>query len=172
LLPPFEVTVESPTVQREKIEAMQRTLAERRAAGQAQHVQRATELLKQFQAMRDTATPGLSPGKILEQVSPADRGSMLETLLMASAGSSQSQQTLSAVAGPNLVRIDARSASPRCDLIPLPTDLGPLRSVQAGESASSLFVGAQSGVMMVDPQNPTDAQRYADRAITSPLGFN
>src|SRR6266550_3519700 len=52
LIGPFEVSVESPTFEREKIESMQRRLAERRAAGQVEHVQRAAELLKQFQALR------------------------------------------------------------------------------------------------------------------------
>ena len=172
LLPPFDLTVESPTLQREQIEAMQRKLTERRAAGQAEHVQRAAELLRQFQSLREAAPPGLSPGKILEQVSPADRGTMLETLLMASAGSSSQQQMLWAVAGPNLVRIDARATpAAKCELIPLPTDLGPLRSVQAGDG-SQLLAGAQSGVMVIDPTRPGEARRYADREITSPLGFN
>ena len=170
LLAPFDLLVESPTAQREKIEAMQRTLTERRAAGQAQHVQRATELLKQFQALRDASGPGMSPGKILEQVSPADRGTMLETLLMASA--SEQQARLFAVAGPNLVKIEARHANPpRCDVVPLPTDLGPLRSVQAGEG-TQLLVGAQSGVIAIDPNDVGSVRRYADRGFTGTLGFN
>ncbi|MEO6436695.1 MAG: hypothetical protein ABIP55_13170, partial [Tepidisphaeraceae bacterium] len=175
LVPPFDVAIESPTLQREKLEGMQRKLAERRTAGQAEHVARAAELLRQFQALRDAA-PGLSPGQVLDQVNPADRGSMLETLLMASAA--QGRQTLWAVAGPNLVRIDPRQSpapsSPKCDLIPLSTDLGPLRSVQAGavEGISGLLIGAQGGVMFVDPARPGDARRYADREVTSALGFN
>jgi hypothetical protein len=175
LLPPFEAAIESPTLQREKIEQMQRKLAERRAAGQAEHVQRAAELLRQFQSLRETM-PRLSPGQLLDRVNPADRGSMLETLLLSSGA--QAEQTLWAVAGPNLVRIDARdaggAAAPRADLIPLPSDLGPLRSVQAGEvdGAARLLVGAQSGVMVVDPQRPGEATRYADREIPSGLGFN
>src|SRR5207249_9978383 len=73
----------------------------------------------------------------------------------------------------NLVRIDARVTPARCELIALPTDLGPLRSVQAsGDGSDQLLVGAQSGVMLVDPGHPADARRYADRDITSPLGFN
>src|SRR5438045_7566180 len=85
VLPPFDVAIESPTLAREKIEDMQRRLAERRAAGQIQHVQRSAELLKQFQGLRDAA-PGLSPGEVLERVNPADRGSMLETLLLTGEG--------------------------------------------------------------------------------------
>ena len=174
LVAPFDVVAESPSLQRQKIETMQRKAVERRAADQAEHVARAAALLKQFQSLRDAA-PGLSPGQVLEQINPADRGSMLETLLMASATEGgREQQTLYAVAGPNLVRIDPRQAPPKCEIIPLPTDLGPLRSVQAGEVQGKrvLLIGAQSGVMVVDPAKPTDAQRYADREVTSPLGFN
>ena len=172
LMPPFELSVESPTLQREKLESMQRKLAERRAAGQVEHVQRAAELLKQFQSLRD-ATPGLSPGQILDRVNPADRGSMLETLLLATSGA-QAEQPLWAAAGPGLVRVDPRAETPATKIIPLPSDLGPLRSVQPGEleGVRGLLVGAQSGVMWVDPQRPQEARTFADRAITSPLGFN
>src|SRR4051812_22094188 len=55
LLPPFEVTIESPTLQREQLESMQRRLAEKRSAGQVEHVQRATELLRQFTTLREAA---------------------------------------------------------------------------------------------------------------------
>jgi hypothetical protein len=172
LMPPFELSVESPTVQREKLESMQRKLAERRAAGQVEHVQRAAELLKQFQSLRDT-TPGLSPGQILDRVNPADRGSMLETLLLATSGAA-AEQPLWAAAGPGLVRVDPRAETPATKIIPLPSDLGPLRSVQPGEleGVRGLLVGAQSGVMWVDPQRPQEARKFADRAVTSPLGFN
>src|SRR5207248_8553184 len=52
LLPPFELFAESESLARERMEQMQRRLTERRASDQLQHVQRATELLKQFQALR------------------------------------------------------------------------------------------------------------------------
>jgi hypothetical protein len=173
LLPPFELSVESPTLQREKLETMQRKLAERRAAGQVEHVQRAAEMLKQFQTLRD-ATPGLSPGQILDRVNPADRGSMLETLLLATSSAAGVEQAMWAVAGPNLVRVDPRAETPATQVIGLPTDLGPLRSVQAGDlnGQRGLLIGAQSGVMWIDPQRPQEAQKFADRAVTSPLGFN
>ena len=175
LVAPFDVSAESPTLQRAKLESMQRKVTERRTAEQAEHVARAAELLKQFQSLRDAA-PGLSPGRVLERISPADRGSMLETLLMASAA--EAGQTLYAVAGPNLVRIDSRQSAapkaPSCDVIPLPGDLGPLRSVQAAEieGRTGLLIGAQSGVMFVDPTQPAAAVCYADREVTSALGFN
>lgn len=173
LVAPFELTLASPTVEREKIESMQRKLAERRAAGQAEHVQRAAELLKQFQSLRDAA-PGLSPGQVLEQIGPADRGSMLETLLLASGTSGGEAKSLWAVAGPNLVRVDPRGPTPDARLIPLPSDLGPLRSVQAAEvdGQPQLLIGAQLGVMLLDPQRPQEARKFADRDVTSPLGFN
>jgi hypothetical protein len=178
LVSPFELSVESPTLQREKLQAMQRRLVERRAAGQAEHVQRAAELLKQFQSLR-SAAPQLSPGKILEQISPADRGNMLQTLLLASGdGTSRGTQSLWTVAGPNLVRIDLRTSPPRCEITPLPTDLGPLRSVQSAtidgaiDAGRRLLIGAQGGVIVLDPLDPNSPQQYADREITSPLGFN
>jgi hypothetical protein len=171
LLPPFELSVESPTLQREKLETMQRKLAERRAAGQVEHVQRAAEMLKQFQTLRE-ATPGLSPGQILDRVNPADRGSMLETLLLAT--SSGGERELWVVAGPNLVRINPRVEPPTTQLIPLPTHLGPLRSVQPSEinGSNRLLIGAQTGVFLFDPSARDQTIEYADTEIASPLGFN
>src|SRR5687768_6388279 len=67
ILPPFHLDLHSPTLDRERMEAMQRRLVERRAAGQVEHVQRAADLLKQFQALREAA-PQLTPGRLLERV--------------------------------------------------------------------------------------------------------
>lgn len=169
LLAPFELSVLSPTLERQRLEAAQRELVEQRVEGQARHVARAAELLRQFQSMRDAA-PQLSPGKLLEQISAADRGSMLQTLLLASGA--QQGGTLYAVAGPNLLRIDARQSPARCEVIPLPTTLGPLRSVQPSDDGPALLIGAQAGVMRVEPDRPTDAVCFADREIASSLGFN
>ena len=150
---------------------MQRKLAERRAAGQVEHVQRAAEMLKQFQALRD-ATPGLSPGQILDRVNPADRGNMLETLLLAT--SSAAEHELWAVAGPTLVRINPRVEPPTTQLIPLPTHLGPLRSVQPTDinGRNRLLIGAQTGVFLFDPVAKDQMVEYAGAQVTSPLGFN
>jgi hypothetical protein len=178
LLPPFDVTVESQTLHREKLEDMQRRLAEKRAQGHAQHIQRATELLKQFQSLRDAA-PTLSPGQVLEQISPADRGNMLETLLLASAGESPS--LLYAVAGPNLLRMNPRQFPMHADIVPLSSALGPARSVQPAAppplaasrtEAQTLLIGAQTGVILLDPSNPTHPTLFRDPTITSQLGFN
>ena len=173
LLPPFEIELQSPSFERERLRAMQRTLAEQQAAEQIGHVHRAAELLKQFQSIRES-TPQFSPGQVLQQISPADRGAVLQTLLLASAKEQQADQ-LWAVAGPYLVRIDARSAAPpQPRLFPLPPALGPLRSVQAAEVGGHrrLLVGARSGFMAVDPANPSEPKLYGQSAIESPLGFN
>src|SRR5205823_2794495 len=45
-------------------------------------------------------------------------------------------------------------------------------AVAGQDRRSRLLVGAQSGVMSIDPVRPADVKRYADRDITSPLGFN
>lgn len=172
VLPPFDLSIESPTLEREKLEAMQRKLAERRAAGQAEHVQRAAELLRQFEALRQTM-PGLSPGQLLDRVSPADRGSMLQTLLLASGGGGAAAQ-LRAVAGTSVISVDTRADSPRPAVSELPSDLGPLRSVQPATLAGrrGLLVGAQVGVLFADAAAASDAVRFRDAGVTSPLGFN
>ena len=141
VLAPFHLDIESPSFEQQKIEAMEQNLAQRRAAGQVEHFQRAAELLKQFQAMRESS-PNLTPSAVLEQLGPSQQGMMLQTLLLASA-KQKAGQSLWAVAGSNLVRIDARNTPPRIDLYPMPPAIGPLRSVQTGEIDSQpvLLVG-------------------------------
>jgi hypothetical protein len=168
-LPPFEIDLESPTLERGRLEAMQRNLAEQRAAGQLEHFQRAGELLKQFHAIRQSA-PQLAPGEVLRQISPNDQGAMLQSLLLASA-KEKTTEAVWAVAGSSLLRIDPRTSPPRTQLIALPTTLGPLRSVQPGPEGS-LLIGARGGIIHVDPNRPAGAQCYADPAISSPLGFS
>lgn len=172
LLPPFQVELQSPTYQRQRLRAMQQSLAEQQTAGQIEHVQRAAELLKQFQSIR-AAAPDLSPGRVLGQISAGDRGAVLQTLLLAAAKQGQAEQ-LWAVAGPYLVRIDLEGGPPRPQLFPLPPTLGPLRSVSRIEidGKRCLAVGARSGFMLIDPQSPTDPQLYSDSGVESPLGFN
>lgn len=172
LLPPFEVDLQSPSYQRQRVRAMQQGLAEKQAAGQMEHVQRAAELLKQFQSLRQAA-PDLSPGRVLGQISPADRGAVLQTLLLASAKERRAEQ-LWAVAGPYLARIETEEGSPRPQLFPLPPNLGPLRSISAAdiEGRRRLLIGARSGFMLVDPENPAEPQLFSDSGIESALGFN
>jgi hypothetical protein len=173
VMPPFDVEVDSPTLQEQRLRSMQRVLTEQHAAGQLEHIQRAGELLQKFQAIRQ-ATPDVSAGQVLQQVSPADRGALLQTLLLASA--KESPLDLWAVAGPYLVRIDLpEGGSPKHELFPLPPTLGPLRSVQRADVDGKrvLLVGARSGFFVVDPNNPTaDAQAYADTDVESQLGFS
>jgi hypothetical protein len=173
LLPPYHVDVQSPTYQRQRLRSMQQSLAEQQAADRVEHVQRSAELLKQFESIR-AAAPDLSPGRVLDQISPAERGAVLQTLLLASAKQRQADQ-LWAVAGPYLVKIETPAgAPPRPQLIPLPPTLGPLRSVTAldVEGQRRLAIGARSGFMLVDPANPAEPQLYADTSVESPLGFN
>jgi hypothetical protein len=169
ILPPFDLDVQSPSLEQQRIESMQRTLAEQRAAGQMEHFQRATDLLKQFESIRQAA-PQLSPGEVLRQLGPADQGMMLQTLLLAAAKEKKSEAVW-AVAGPNLLRADPRSTPPKTQLIPLPTTLGPLRSVQGSGIDNRLLVGARSGVFDLDlAQNSPTA--YTDQSVVSQLGFN
>jgi hypothetical protein len=173
LLPPFDVDVQSPTYQRQRLQAMQQSLAEQQTAGRIEHVQRSAELLRQFDSIR-AAAPDLSPGRVLDQISPVDRGAVLQTLLLASAKQRRAEQ-LWAVAGPYLVRIETPAGtSPHPQLIPLPPTLGPLRSVAMVEvdGQRRLAVGARSGFMLIDLNNPAEPELYADASVESPLGFN
>jgi hypothetical protein len=90
------------------------------------------------------------------------------------------------------LRIDTRSTAAKIDALDLPTELGPLRSVQAavfargagasptlygqqrvGKAATpQLLVGARSGVVFVDPDGLNEPTLYRDTTIQSDLGFN
>ncbi len=172
VLAPFEIHVESSSLERHRIESMQRQRAEERVAGQVQHFQRATELLKQFQSLREQM-PQLTPGQLLEHINPTDRGTTLQSLLMAGAGEARAQ-ALWAVAGPYLVRIDGSKSPPKAEMLSLPTSLGPLRSVQPTtiNGRRMLLVGARSGVLVVPPDSPAEAQVYTDPTVQTQLGFN
>ncbi|MDB5301383.1 MAG: hypothetical protein JWO87_3046 [Phycisphaerales bacterium] len=176
VLPPFQAELQSPTFERQRVRAMQQALAEKEAAGQVEHFQRAAELLKQFQGIRGSA-PEISPGRVLQQMNPADQGAMLQSLLMAAANE-QAAQKLWAVAGPYLIRVDARGTdgrvAPKPELFPLPPTLGPLRSVQAADvdGRRVLLVGARSGFLLVHPDAPAEARAYHDQGVNSPNGFN
>lgn len=170
MLPPFDADVQSPSLERQRLEAMQRTLAEQRAAGQAEHLGRAAEMLRQFEEIR-RSEPTLSPGEILRQINPADQGTLLQTLLLAG-GKQKATEAVWAVAGPSLVKIDPSKRPATVAVIPLPTTLGPLRSVQPIPGSSMLLVGARSGVLHVHPSEPNAAEAYVDPGIISQLGFS
>jgi hypothetical protein len=172
LLAPFQLDVESPSLQRAKLEQIARQQAEQRTAGQLQHLQRAGELLKQFQELRQNS-PDLPAGRLLEQMPPADRGLALQSLLLASSNEAATA-TLWAVAGPSLAKIDPRAKPGRIELLEIPTTLGPLRSVQPAslEGRRVLLIGARSGVMVVAPEELSAVQLYHHPSLDSQLGFN
>ncbi len=173
VLPPFQLEIESPSFQQQRLEAMERNLAQQRVAGQVEHFEKAAALLKQYDALRHAA-PGITPGAVLQQISPSDQGVMLQTLLLA-AGKDAAAKHLWAVAGESLVRIDARTTPPQIQLFPLPTTVGPLRSVQAAEidGRPVLLVGARSGVLLVNVAAPdAGPEIYHHAANSSQMGFN
>lgn len=171
ILPPFHIEFDSPSFASQQVEEMERTLAERRVAGQVEHFERASKLLKQFQELKEAA-PDLAPSEILKQISPADQGTMLQTLLLA-AGKAKSTACLWAVAGTSLVKIDGRAQPASLEVVDVPQNLGPLRSVQPGrvDGQDVLLVGARSGVMTYDPATRASIE-YADPSIDSQLGFS
>jgi hypothetical protein len=173
LLDPMSADITSPDYQRQQLFARQAKLAEQRAADQIGHLHRAAELLGEFHALRESA-PQLSSGAALEQLSPGDRGSILQSLLQASAAAgSGAIARLFAVAGPYLAEIDPQQSAARPTLHPLPDSLGPLRSVQSAEidGQPRLLVGARAGFYVLDPSDPAHGGRYG-MTTESALGFN
>lgn len=172
VLPPFQLDLESHSHQRAQIEHFQRQRSEERAAEQVQHLRRASDLLQQFQSLRERSGT-ISPGRILEQISPADRGGTLDALMLASSADAQ-HATLWAVAGPSLVKIDPRSVPPKVELHTPPTKLGPLRSVQPAtiDGIDVLLLGAQSGVMVIDPNSFDVIKELSSPRSDSQFGFN
>jgi hypothetical protein len=168
LLPPFDLVVESDTLHRERLDHIQREATERRAAGQLQHVQHSTELLKQFQSLRQAA-PDLSASAILQRLSSTDRGDMFEALLLATPDTKPAP--LWAVAGPDLLRIDTTTNPPKCDRIPLASE--PFRSVQPDhlDGRPILLMGARTKVILYDTQNLSE-KNFEDNLLTTQLGFN
>jgi hypothetical protein len=169
LLPPLNVQLSSPTHQRARLESMERQLSERRAAGQLEHFQRAAELLKRFDDLRG-ASPALSVGRVLDAVGDADRGATLQTLLMAAAPQAGGTATLWAVGGMELARIGAGGA---VESYELPSDVGPPRSLQAGEWEGQpvWLIGCRAGVQIVGALDQRVIATLHDREITSPRGF-
>jgi hypothetical protein len=167
LLAPMSIELSSPSLQHERLEEMQRAVVQRTNAQRVEHFERAASLLQQWESLK-VSTPSITPGQVLEQLNPTDRGAMLETLLMASARRTK-QPDLWAVAGPHLVRVsfEAESSEPR--LFSLPTTAGPLRSVQL--CGGKVVVGAQKGVIVVDAENSDESMVYLDPDVISEHGF-
>lgn len=165
LLAPVQLHLSSPSLQKQKLREMA-------GARQRDDVERATQLLTQFQAMR-SAAPEVPAGRLLERFAAEDRGLALQSLQLAESAQVHNA-TLWAVAGPTLVEINPRIAPPTVALHPLPTNLGPLRSVQSAmiDGKSLLLVGAQRGVMMLDPANAGSVRLFPAASGESQLGFN
>jgi hypothetical protein len=177
VLAPFDAQVTSPTLQQERLEQMQRSAAERRSTDRLTHLARAADLLKQWEKLQ-ADVPSITPGKLLQQLNPSDRGTMLDTLLMAGGQTQTTPPNLWAVSGAHLIQLDLKSNSFQNDtqlqsqpqLFPLPTTAGPLRSIRA--SSGKLLIGARSGVIIADPTKPTSAATvYHHPTLTGEHGF-
>jgi hypothetical protein len=162
---PFDAGVESSTLQAERLEQMRRTAAERRSADRAGQFSRAADLMKQWESLRATV-PGVTPGAMLERLDPADRGAVLETMMMASAQAASCDLWI--VAGPSLVRFGPGTDN-KPVVVPVPSSVGPLRSIRT--IAGSLWVGGRDGVMRIDPKDPERTMAYVVPGLDSEYGF-
>jgi hypothetical protein len=164
--PPFDAGIESPTLQAERLEQMRRTAADRRAADRAGQFARAAELMKQWESLR-ASVGSVTPGAMLDRVEPADRGAVLETMMMASAGGGAAAD-LWVVAGPSLVRV-GQAVHDKPVVVPVPSSVGPLRSIRSING--SLWVGGRDGVMRIDPHDPERTMPYCVPGLASEHGF-
>ncbi len=174
LLAPFEVQLTSASVERQRMEAMERGLAQRRAEWQAEHFQRAAELLRNFENMQ-SASPGVSVGRVLDAVSAADRGPMLQMLLAASASAgAASSAALWAVGGWGLARIDPMQSKVIVESMDRPTEVGPPRSLRAevvnGETV--WVIGCRTGVLVVRAKDRKVVAAMRDEGLPSSMGFS
>ena len=168
MLQPAQVELDCPTLQRQRMEEMDRQAAQRRSADQVDQLRRSAELFKQFESVRSSA-PELSPGQVLSRIGTTDQADVFRAMVLASAQKS-GRSRLWAVAGNSLIRIDCEE-SPRTELVAVPANLGPLRSIH-GDGAGGLLLGCQAGVMRVDNNSPADAVEFRDSEVNSRLGFN
>jgi hypothetical protein len=165
LLAPMQVQLESATLRQQMLETAARDRAQKLSTQQVERLQRAGELLRQFQDIR-RSLPELSAGDVLERISPTDRGQLLQSLLLASAAQA-TERSLYGVAGPFLLRLGTTPQQVRA--IDLPRDAGPLRSVQSTtlDGRPHLLIGAQRGLLLVEPESPEAARIYLDPELES-----
>jgi hypothetical protein len=168
VLQPAQVELDCPTLQRQRLEAMDRQAAERRAADQVDQLRRSAELFKQFESLR-AAAPELSAGQVLNRIGTTDQADVFGTMLVAAARN-DAHSRLWAVAGNSLVRIDVDDTA-KTQLLIVPDKLGPIRSVR-GDGNGQLLLGCQAGVIRINPESPESAVEYRDPYVNSRLGFN
>lgn len=158
ILAPFTCEVRSPSFERSQ-------RAAQHAAIQTQSLARATQLLRQFNALR-SASPEQSAGKLLNHLSPTEQSEMLTALL--AGGQTTSSRQLFAVSGTALLKIEPRSSASPQTLIT--TDvIGPFRSISV--TNDTLLIGGQRGIIEFDPQSAEIRATHL-AAVTSDFGFN
>lgn len=165
ILPPFELQLSS-----QSFEQLQK-----RSQASARHLhdlKHARELLSEFQSMQE-ATPDLPAGKLLDKISPPDRGLALQSLLLASAEESQ-PKLLWGVAGSFLLKIDPRQTLPSIESIELQNEFGPFRSIQLIHSGEKMIqlLGAQRGIVWIENGDLKTMIGYRAPDSESVLGFN
>jgi hypothetical protein len=163
LLAPTQLDLDCPSLRRHHAQILRDQTARRQNAETIDQIRRSAELLQQFQGLQSSA--GLAAGPTLDKIARADQADVLRSLLLASAQDT-TPATLWAVAGNYLIR----AAGPTPSLIPIPDELGPLRSVQS-DGSGGLLLGARSGIWRTDASLMT-LNPYTYSAGTSVRGFN
>lgn len=160
VLAPFELSSDSPTLAQQRIEAQQRQEIEARAERRRQMAQRIAE--------------AIAGGKELTiDADDADQRRDYVSALIDAAAARAAAARLCAVSGNSLLIADPASPA-AVQSIALPVHLGPLRSIRAiqQDGRPMLLIGAQTGLLVVDPAAPDATRSYADGQLKSTLGFN
>jgi hypothetical protein len=167
IIPPLQLTVTSPTLDREKQLQRTRQRQEEVAKLQQEALGRASELAKQVEALK---SQGGSLGAILAQTAQVDRGDLLRAAFMTCA---DSPATLLAAAGAFVIFIDATKPAPEPASVSVGA-LGALRSLQRHEldGQSIVCAGARGGVCFVDPSQRRVTAQYPSGELNSEFGFN
>lgn len=157
-----------------KVSAESASLARRRVeeaaeAARLAAAEREGELLRRFEDIR-RQNPTVPAGAMLMGLPEPDRRDVLLALLKA-AGKDRNPP-LFVVAGDGLFRVDIAADS--ADPLPLPNELGPLRSIRAvvRSGRPALLIGARDGVYLADPRDAASAEIFDADVSGSPYGFS
>lgn len=177
ILPPAEILLTSPSLNRHRTSELQRTLAREHARQRDADLTQSAQSLSQFLELC-RQMPQLSASAALQRVNPADQAALLESLFRA--GCPRLARWLLAVAGHQLLRVDLAAPKPVISTINLPASLGPLRSLHQGD-ANQWLIGAQRGLWQGNLADeltrppcwiPYEYPHCSALGFTSPLRWN
>ncbi len=162
VLAPFDLTTDSPSLEHQRVETLQRKQVEERAKRRRAIAERVDKAV---------AESGDHP-PVIDAESEEERRDFLAAMID-SASIRAPQRTLCAISGDSLLMLNPAAPSD-INTLPLPADLGPLRSAMMIDldGRPNILVGARSGLILLDPASPANPKLFEDPSLQSTLGFN